>query len=81
VHLEEDGMDEAELKERLSQEDPEFKRVSALHRAHEKRLQELNRKSHLSEEEEHELKELKKKKLVLKDKLYLRLAQYRNTVT
>lgn len=74
-------MDEADLKERLSLENPEFRRVYALHQEHEKRLQELNSKSHLSQEEEHELKELKKKKLALKDKLYLWLAQYRNTVT
>ena len=43
--------------------------LRALHRDHEARLEELRRKARLSPEEEIEQKTLKKKKLLLKDRL------------
>ena len=73
-------MDEFELKERLSREDPEFRRIYKLHRGHEERLEELSRRPYLSEDEEAELKKLKKEKLALKDQMYLRLSRFQKSL-
>lgn len=58
-----------ELRSRLAEEDPEFRKLFEAHQAKETRLQELSRKSMLTPEEEHEEKLLKKEKLLLKDKM------------
>jgi uncharacterized protein YdcH (DUF465 family) len=55
------------LRKRLADEDEEFRRWSREHRACEDRLAMLTEKRSLSSEEELEEKELKKKKLHLKD--------------
>ena len=73
-------MDEKELKERLSREDPEFKKVLDLHRQCEQRLQELGDKSYMTDEEEREQKELKKRKLVLKDRMYFWMTRYQKSL-
>ncbi len=72
-------MEEKDLKKRLMQENPEFKQNHLLHQECEKRLQELSNKVYLSEEEERELKETKKKKLALKDRMYYLITEYRKT--
>jgi len=73
-------MDEKELKRRLSRENPEFKTVIDLHQQCEQRLLELGEKGYLTDEEEREQKELKKKKLVLKDRMYYWMTQYQKSL-
>ncbi|MGQ9495184.1 MAG: DUF465 domain-containing protein [Thermoanaerobaculaceae bacterium] len=58
-----------ELRARLAEEDPEFRKLYQAHQAKERRLQELSRKGVLTPEEEHEEKLLKKEKLRLKDQM------------
>ncbi len=73
-------MDEVMLRLRLSQENPEFKKMLNLHREYESRLQELSDKAYLTEEEDREQKEIKKKKLVLKDRMYFLMTQYQKSL-
>lgn len=68
------------LRLRLSQENPEFKKMLNLHREYESRLQELSDKAYLTEEEDREQKEIKKKKLVLKDRMYFLMTQYQKSL-
>ncbi len=70
-------MEEKELKKRLLKENEEFKKNYELHQKCERRLEELNRKNFLSDEEKLEEKELKKKKLALKDRMYYLMIQYK----
>ncbi len=72
-------MDERELKARLSQEDPEFQQVVQQHQECEKRLDELGHKGFLTDEEVQEEKALKKRKLVLKDKMYIMMTRYQKS--
>ena len=72
-------MDENELKNRLIQENPEFKQAFQLHQECETRLRALSGKTYLTEEEERELKDTKKKKLALKDKMYYLITEYKKT--
>lgn len=64
-------MDEKTLRERLLEESEEFRRLVEEHRQCEERLDFLRHKGALTEEEEMEERLLKKKKLALKDKMYL----------
>jgi uncharacterized protein YdcH (DUF465 family) len=73
-------VDEILLRQRLSQENPEFRKVLDLHREYETRLQELTEKGYLTEEEDRELKEVKKKKLVLKDRMYFLMTEYQKSL-
>ena len=73
-------MDEVMLRQRLSQENPEFRKVLDLHREYETRLQEFSDKAYLTEEEDREQKEIKKKKLVLKDRMYFLMTQYQKSL-
>jgi len=63
-------MEESKLKERLLQENAEFRNLFEEHLRHEKKLTSLKEKHFLSEDERLEEKELKKKKLALKDRMY-----------
>jgi len=63
-------MDENTLKERLLEQNAEFRRLHEEHQRHETRLAVLAGKSFLSDEERLEEKDLKKKKLALKDRMY-----------
>jgi len=64
-------MNEQRLKERLLEESEEFRRLFEEHRQCEERLEFLRHKGALTEEEAMEERLLKKKKLALKDKMYL----------
>jgi uncharacterized protein len=55
------------LKEELIRTDDEFRRLYEEHKEYERRLQELNHKSLLSQDDEAEEKKIKLHKLVLKD--------------
>jgi len=72
-------MDEKELMEILIRDNPEFKRAYEEHRMCKKSLEALNSKPFLSEAEQIEEKELKKKKLTLKDSMYRMMLEYRKT--
>ena len=70
-------MDEKVLKELLLRENVDFRRLHKEHQACEKRLGDLQDKGFLTEEERLEERELKKRKLTIKDRMYLMMAEYR----
>ena len=72
-------MDEKALKELLLRENAEFRRAHDDHRACEPALDAIRAKSYLSPAEADEERELKKKKLALKDRMYLIMADYLRT--
>ena len=72
-------MDEKELKELLLKENDDFKKLHQEHRSCDKRLEVLMAKSFLTEEDEVEAKKLKKRKLALKDRMYLIMAEFRKS--
>lgn len=72
-------MDEKELKELLLKENNDFKKLHQEHRSCDKRLEVLMAKSFLTEEDEVEAKKLKKRKLALKDRMYLIMAEFRKS--
>ncbi|MBP7707300.1 MAG: YdcH family protein [Candidatus Aminicenantes bacterium] len=63
-------MDEQALKELLLRENPEFRRAHDDHRACEQALDAIRAKAYLSPAEADEERELKKRKLALKDRMY-----------
>lgn len=73
-------MQEKELKDLLLKENDEFKKASKLHQQYEKKLEKLKAKSFLTETEKQEEKELKKKKLILKDKMYVIMTEYKKSL-
>jgi uncharacterized protein YdcH (DUF465 family) len=73
-------MREKELKERLLKENEEFKKANRLHQQYEKKLDKLKAKNFLTEAEKQEEKELKKKKLALKDKMYYLMTEYKKSL-
>lgn len=68
-----------ELKAELIQTDDEFRRLYEEHQAYERRLQEINQKSLLSQEDEIEEKKIKLHKLALKDHMEQILRAHRET--
>ena len=60
--------------ERVSREDPGFRRLQQKHREYDRRLQELRSQRYLSDEEKFEEVRLKKMKLALKDQMEAMLA-------
>ncbi len=63
-------MDENEFKELLTRENPDFRRALEEHRTCEAALEGLKAKPFLTDAETLEEKELKKRKLALKDRMY-----------
>ncbi len=55
--------------ERVSREDPGFRRLQEKHREYDRRLRELQSQRYLSDEEKFEEVRLKKMKLALKDEM------------
>jgi len=68
---------EEELVERLMRENEEFSKAKQAHSQLAKQLDELEKKSFLSPQDEMEIKILKKKKLALKDQMEKILVKYR----
>jgi uncharacterized protein len=68
---------EEELIERLMKENEEFLKAKQVHSQLAKQLDELEKKSFLSPQDEIEIKILKKKKLALKDEMEKILVKYR----
>jgi len=73
-------MGETELKKELMQINEEFKEVVEMHQKYDKDLEKLESKEHLSEDEKLEIRELKKKKLALKDRMYVMMTEYRKSL-
>jgi len=73
-------MREEELKKLLLKENEEFRKANKLHQQYEKKLEKLKAKSYLTESEKQEEKELKKKKLILKDKMYFLMSEYKKSL-
>ena len=65
-----------EIKKRLSSDDNEFRQWLQQHHQYEDRLAELATKPTLSPEEEVEEKQLKKRKLFLKDQMAAKIRSY-----
>jgi uncharacterized protein len=63
-------MDESVLKERLILENAEFRKLHEEHQKLDRTLTDLSGKSFLTEDERLEERELKKRKLALKDRMY-----------
>ena len=68
-----------ELKEELIQTDPEFRRLYEEHQEYKRRLQEIQQKSLLSQEDEVEEKRIKLHKLMLKDQMEAILRTHRES--
>jgi uncharacterized protein len=68
---------EAELREQLLRENEEYQRLAAEHQTYDDQLEDLSGKHFLSEEEQIQEKTLKKKKLMLKDQMYLMVQRIR----
>jgi len=73
-------MDESQLKELMIARNEEFKNLYEEHKRHEEKLKSFEAKSFLSEMEKLEEKELKKRKLTLKDRMYHLMAEYRKSL-
>lgn len=69
-------MKEEKIKEILLQQDEDFKKIFLEHQQCEQALSELWAKSFLSEEDKLREKQLKKKKLKLKDEMYRMIIQF-----
>lgn len=72
-------MDEQALMELLLRENAEFRRAHEDHQACARALDALRGKAHLSVAEADEERELKKKKLALKDRMYRLMSDYSRT--
>ena len=71
------SISDAEFRERLMQEDAEFRKLAAEHQACDQQLTELESRHFQNEEEQLTKKNLKKKKLALKDQMYAIMQKYR----
>ena len=69
-------MEEKELKELLMKENEEFKEICELHQKYEDELGIFKQKGFLTEVERLKERELKKKKLALKDRMYFMMTEY-----
>jgi len=72
-------MEEKKLRELLLRENKEFKNLYRQHQKYEKELEKLKGKSFLTDNEKLKEKELKKKKLALKDRMYYLMREYRKS--
>ncbi len=73
------AMEEKEIKERLLKENREFRKAYGEHQKLEKKLASLQTKNYLTEEEKLKEKQLKKNKLLLKDKMYYMMTQFKKS--
>jgi uncharacterized protein YdcH (DUF465 family) len=72
-------MEEKELKELLLREKKEFRDIFKKHQQCEKKLERLKKKTFLTEQERINERELKKRKLAFKDRMYVLMAEYRKS--
>lgn len=72
-------MKEEEIIKLLKKEDEEFKKLSEEHRSLDQSLAELDRKAHLSSEEEIERRNMQKLKLIKKDRMAALIREYKKS--
>ncbi len=70
-------MKEQQIIETLRQQNPDFQKLEAEHRALDEKIKEMESKPFLTPEEEMEIKRLKKEKLAKKDKMAQMVVQYK----
>jgi uncharacterized protein YdcH (DUF465 family) len=70
---------EKELREIMLRESEEFKKLHRQHQKFDKELDKFKGKSFLTENEKLKEKELKKRKLALKDRMYFLMREYRRS--
>jgi uncharacterized protein len=68
---------EAELRNQLLKENAEFRSLAEEHQSYDNQLEDLSNKHFLSAEEQLKEKNLKKKKLILKDQMYSMVQNFR----
>ncbi|MBN2241249.1 MAG: DUF465 domain-containing protein [Acidobacteria bacterium] len=71
---------ETELREHLLRENAEYRRLAEEHHSYDIQLESLSNKHYLSEEEQLQEKMLKKKKLILKDQMYMMVQKIRKEI-
>lgn len=69
-------MDETKIRELLLRESGEFRKLHEEHQSCERKLALFKGKSFLTEDEKLEEREIKKRKLALKDRMYALMTQY-----
>lgn len=74
-------MDEKTIKTRLLAENDEFRNVHEQHQIYEQELDRYKNKSFLTDEESLRMKEIKLKKLSLKDRMYAMMADFRKSLS
>ncbi len=73
-------MDEKELKELMIARSEEFKKLHEEHKKQEEKLRTYETRDFLSDAEKLEEKEIKKRKLVLKDRMYKMMTEFRKSL-
>ena len=73
-------MEENKIKESLLEKNTEFRKAFDQHQILEKKLTKIYAKNFLTEDEKLKEKQLKKNKLLLKDKMYSMMAEFRKSV-
>jgi uncharacterized protein YdcH (DUF465 family) len=73
-------MEEKKIKELLLKQNEEFRKAFDQHKKLEKKLVKFQTKNFLSEQEKVEERQLNKKKLVLKDKMYSLMTEYKRSL-
>ena len=73
-------MKEEELTQRLLEDNEEFRQLKEEHAWFHRKVEDLERKSYLTPAEQLQYEELKKKKLVLKDKMERMMLSYRQQI-
>ena len=74
-------MDQEALIERLMAENEEFRRLRAEHRAHDQEIEQLRQQSPLTPDQQRRVNELKKLKLMAKDRMEAIIRHARHSVT
>ena len=69
-------MQETDVKEFLAREDENFRKLWEQHQAYEQQLEEFVRKPYLNSTDQLKETEIKKKKLVLKDRMQMLISRY-----
>jgi len=70
-----------DIKEHLFSNDPDFRRLTEEHRFHDVKLDELHGRPYMTNQDQLEEVDIKKKKLHLKDQMSRMIEEYRQTQT
>ena len=74
-------MKEEEIKEQLMSSSADFRRLAEEHYRYEGKLQEMNRRHHLTEQDHLEEMTIKKKKLHVKDRMNSMIAKFKEELS